>query len=232
MQHLCQYGEWLESVFSSEKCTFIEKKHLKKKQQRHKDPERRDRQQNKTHQTLMPKLPPLITSFSSQILTDPVNLHLSLRIASMYVPFPGDCDYFGKKVRKTQHLQWRKRCAYTLVCIWSLWKQHETTSWFRFGRHCSAVSKIALHLKPFKWLGLFWACSFSVFSFSQHNGAKIASACSGMRILEDRSSVGWCWLKQINIMLFLVWFLNLNIVLIWENTIYNSSENDAHSYCK
>jgi len=59
----------------------------------------------------------------------------------------------------------------------------------QFTPQCSAVLKIAMPAKPFKWLGLFWVCSFSLFSLLQYNGTKIASSGSGMRILEDRSRV-------------------------------------------
>lgn len=82
----------------NEKASLREKKN--QALQRHKDPDRRDRQENKTHQTPMPKMLPLITSYSKLILGDTVNLYLSLRKASIYVPSTGYCDYFGERERE------------------------------------------------------------------------------------------------------------------------------------
>ena len=68
--------------------------------QRHKDLDRRYRQENKTRQTPMPKMLPLITSYSKLILADTVNLYPSLRKVRIHVPSPGYCDYFGERGRE------------------------------------------------------------------------------------------------------------------------------------
>lgn len=120
------------SSSSSEKCLFVVKKHLLVKRQalqRHKAPDRRDRQENKTHQTLMPKMLPLIASYSNQILTDTVNLYLSLRKVGVYVPFTGYCDYFGQREWENTAFEVTARCAYILMWICSLCKHWWNTAW-------------------------------------------------------------------------------------------------------
>lgn len=113
----------------------------KKKRQRHKVPDRRDRQQNKMHQTPIPKLlqQPLITSFSIQIQT--VNL-LSLRKTSIYVPFTGYCEYSGKKERKHSIFSEGKGVL-TSSCAFAAYMRRQADLDGQFGRQCSAVSKIA-----------------------------------------------------------------------------------------
>lgn len=108
------------------------KKKKREALQNHKHPDRGDRQGNKTHQTLMPKMLPLIASYSNQTLTDTVNRYLSLRKASIHVPLTG-CYlllFLRDSVRKQQV---RTSRAYILTCIFAAYintgeLQHEKTA--------------------------------------------------------------------------------------------------------
>lgn len=136
--------------------------------------------------------------------------------------FTGYCGCFAKRDRGNS--LWKVvLLSYTPVTtVTKHMRRQQADLNSQFAWQCSAVLKITLHVKPYKGLGLFQACSFSPFSFPQHNELKIASVCSGIRILEGRSRVRRCWHKQTNTVLFLAGFLNINIVLICKITKYNS----------
>lgn len=62
----------------------------------------------------------------------------------------------------------------------------------RFAPQCTAVLKIARPVKPSKWLGLFWACSFSLFSLLLYNEAKLPLCLWGDEFfLESRLVMWW-----------------------------------------
>lgn len=66
----------------------------------------------------MPKMLPLITSYSKHILTDTVNLYLSLRGTSIYVPFTGYCGYFGKRERENTAFEMKAEvCLYPYMYL-------------------------------------------------------------------------------------------------------------------
>lgn len=112
-------GEWLWIACirqsSSEKCLFGMKRHRLKKRkavQRRRDPDGRDSRGNKTHQTLMPTMLPLIRSYSNQILTDAVSLCVTqtgLCLCAFYW-----LDYSGRRAWDNSFSGEGMMCLYSL----------------------------------------------------------------------------------------------------------------------
>lgn len=129
-QFLREMSVWNEKASLRTKKTHTHTKREALKRRR--DPDGRDSRGNKIHQTLMPTMLPLITSYSNQILTDAVSLCVTqtgLCLCAFYW-----LDYSGRRARQ-QHFRWRHRVlVFTRVGPYIHTGEmlcEKTTSWFK-----------------------------------------------------------------------------------------------------